>query len=57
MGAEIQDENYGFIQIDKEVERVDSFERFMLPKLLNKVRYIDAEIQETDMQTVWISSV
>ena len=33
-GAEIQDENSGFIQIDKKVERVDSFERFMISKIV-----------------------
>ena len=55
-GAEIQDENSGFIQIEKKVERVDSFERFVISKIVKKDRYIDAEIQDTDMQTVRICS-
>ena len=54
--AEIQDENSGFIQIDKKVEIVDSFERFVITKIVKKDRYIDAEIQDTDMQTVRICS-
>ena len=33
-GAEIQDENSGFIQIEKKVERVESFERFVISKIV-----------------------
>ena len=33
-GAEIQDENSGFIQIEKKDERVESFERFVISKIV-----------------------